>query len=280
MPPLVLPKIMVRILNHNAWRLLATGLILFAFSVAARAQTEGFDATLSTPIVIDTNTGDLVASENAQLSYGDWLVSADEIRLNRQTNRAIATGNVIFTRYDIRLVADLLDYSLNDQQARVENFRVGNGKYFVSGSLLVGNPNNFKFENINFHPGEPGTYLFKARANEIAIVDQKEIQGKRISFKLGVVPFFIIPNVSQPIDAERNIFKANLDYSGHIGGAIGGEARVPVNSNFRAGANLALTTQRGILAGPAFEYNFGENENTSSGSFTSGFIDDSLKEIA
>ena len=270
---------MARILNHNAWHLVATGLFLSAFCVAVRAQSEGFDATLSTPIVIDTNTGDLVASENAQLSYGDWLISADEIRLNRQTNRAIATGNVIFTRYDIRLVADLLDYSLDDQQARAENFRVGNGKYFVSGSLLVGNPNNFKFENINFHPGEPGTYLFKARANEIAIVDQKEIQGRRISFKLGVVPFFIIPNVSQPIDAERNIFKANLDYSGHIGGAIGGEARVPINSNFRAGGNLALTTKRGILAGPAFEYNFGENENTSFGSFTSGFIDDSLEEI-
>jgi len=270
---------MARILNHTVWRLVAASLLAAAISTGARSQDEGFDATLSTPIVIDTNTGDLVASENAQLSYGDWLVSADEIRLNRQTNRAVATGNVVFTRYDIRLVADLLDYSLNDQQARVENFRVGNGTYFVSGSLLVGNPNNFRFENINFHPGEPGTYLFKARANEIAIIDQSEIRGERISFKLGVVPFFIIPNVSQPIDAERNIFKANLDYSGHIGGAIGGEARVPINSNFRAGANLALTTKRGILAGPAFEYNFGENENTSSGAFTSGYIDDSLMEI-
>jgi lipopolysaccharide assembly outer membrane protein LptD (OstA) len=76
------------------------------------AQEEEFEATLSTPVVIDTNTGDLVASENAQLTYGDWLVSADEIRLNRQTNRAIATGNVVFTRGDIRLVADLLDYQV------------------------------------------------------------------------------------------------------------------------------------------------------------------------
>lgn len=271
---------MVRILNFLTWRVIATSIYLIGLPVSTFCQDEGFDATLSTPIVIDTQTGDLVASENAQLSYGDWLVSADEIRLNRQTNRAIATGNVVFTRFDIRLVADLLDYSLNDQQARVENFRVGNGKYFVSGSLLEGNPNNFKFQDINFHPGEPGTYLFKAKADEIAIIDQREIQGKRISFKLGLVPFFIIPNVSQPIDAERNIFKADLDYSGHIGGAIGGEARVPINSNFRAGANLTLTTKRGILVGPAFEYNFGEDENTAFGSFTSGYIDDSLREIA
>ncbi|HCR30202.1 MAG TPA: hypothetical protein DIV79_09325, partial [Opitutae bacterium] len=243
------------------------------------SQDEEFEATLSTPVVIDTNTGDLVATENAQLTYGDWLVSADEIRLNRQTNRAIATGNVVFTRGDIRLVADLLDYQVDEQRARIENFRVGNGKYFVSGALLEGNPDNFRFTDIDFHPGEPGTYLFKARADELALIDQNEIQGERLSFKLGVVPFFIIPSISQPIDAERNIFKANLDYSGHIGGTIGSEARVPLNSNFRAGANLVLTTKRGVLAGPAFEYDFGDEENPTFGSFTSGYIDDAASEI-
>ncbi len=261
---------------HRLWAITSTLLCLAALSYS---QEEEFEATLSTPVVIDTNTGDLVATDNAQLTYGDWLVSADEIRLNQQTNRAIATGKVVFTRGDIRLVADLLDYQVDEQRARIENFRVGNGKYFVSGAVLEGNPDNFRFTDIDFHPGEPGTYLFKARADQLALIDQNEIQGERLSFKLGVVPFFIIPSISQPIDAERNIFKANLDYSGHIGGAIGGEARVPLNSNFRVGANLVLTTKRGILAGPAFEYDFGDQENPTFGSFTSGYIDDDASEI-
>ncbi len=279
MRPLELHENMARFPNLPLSRFSIACIAFLSVLFQSRSQDQGFEATLSTPVTFDTNTGDLVATENASLTYGDWLVSADEIRLNRQTNRALAIGNVVFTRGDIRLVADSLDYRLQEQQARIENFRVGNGKYFVSGSLLEGNPDDFRFRDIIFHPGEPGTYLFKARANEIALIDQNEIQGERLSFKLGVVPFFIIPNVSQPIDAERNIFKANLDYSGHIGGAIGGEVRVPINSNFRAGANLAITTQRGILAGPAFEYNFGEDDYTSFGSFTSGYIDDSAKEI-
>ena len=72
---------------HRLWAITSTLLCLAALSYS---QEEEFEATLSTPVVIDTNTGDLVATDNAQLTYGDWLVSADEIRLNQQTNRAIA----------------------------------------------------------------------------------------------------------------------------------------------------------------------------------------------
>lgn len=270
---------MARISIQTIGRALAASLLLWGLVPSSLSQEKAIEASLSTPSSYDFKTGELIATINPRLSYGNWLISADEIRLNQKAGRAIATGNVVFTRGDIRLVGDTLDYQLKENIARIENFRVGNGKYYVSGDLLEGNPDNFRFQEINFHPGEPGTYLFKARANEIAIVNQNEIKGKRLSFKLGMIPFFIIPNVSQPIDAERNLFKADLDYSGHIGGSIGGEIRVPINSHLRAGANLALTTKRGILAGPAFEYDFSENEKTSFGSFTSGFIDDDAGQI-
>ena len=35
-----------------------------------------------------------------------------------------------------------------------------------------------------------------------------------------------------------------------------------------------MLTGAGILAGPAFEYDFGDQENPTFGSFTSGYIDD------
>ncbi|MFL3657975.1 MAG: LPS-assembly protein LptD [Opitutales bacterium] len=265
---------MATILIQTISRALATSLFLCGLLPSAYAQQNAIGASLSTPFSYDTETGELIATVNAQLTYGDWLLTANEIRFNQKAGRALASGNVVFTRGDIRLVADSLDYYLKDNNALIENFRVGNGKYYVSGRSLQGNPDDFRFQDINFHPGEPGTYLFKARADEIAIVNQNEIQGKRLSFKLGLIPFFIIPNVSQPIDGERNLFKVDLDYSGHIGGSISNEIRIPISSHLRAGANITLTTKRGILAGPAFEYDFGEGENTSSGGVTSGFIND------
>ena len=100
---------MVRITFHSIRRHLAACFSLCVIASSLPAQEDTFEATLSTPFTFDSNTGELIANVNAQLTYGDWLLSADEIRLNQKTSRAIATGNVVFTRGDIRLVADKLD---------------------------------------------------------------------------------------------------------------------------------------------------------------------------
>ncbi len=244
---------------------------LAALAASARAQEIDF---VNGDLTYDLKTGEAIATDGAQLRYGEWLLSADTIRFNQETGEAHATGKVVFSRADLRLTADSLNYDPSVPFARAENFRAGNGIYYIDGSVLEGNPDNFRFESINFHPGEPGTFLFKARAGELAIVDQNEIRGKRLFFKVGAVPFLLIPNITQPLDAETNLFKPTLDYSGHIGALIGAEALAPVTDNIRLGGNLALTSKRGVLIGPAASYSF-ENENSATnGSFISGYIND------
>lgn len=245
---------------------------LLALATSLRAQE--IELIPSGPVVYDQNTGEVVASEGAQILYGEWLLSADTIRFNQETGEATASGKVVFTRADLRLTAESLNYKPSEQFVRTQKFRAGNGLYYVDGAVLEGNPDNFRFEEINFHPGEPGTFLFVARAGELAIVDQNEIRGKRLFFKVGAVPFLLIPNITQPLDAETNLFKPTLDYSGHIGALIGAEALVPVTDHIRLGGNLALSSKRGILAGPAASYSF-ENQNyTTDGSLISGYIND------
>ncbi|MBD5778169.1 LPS-assembly protein LptD [Pelagicoccus sp. NFK12] len=241
-------------------------------AVSLRAQE--MELIPSGPLTYDQKTGEVVATEGAQIQYGEWLLSAETIRFNQQTGEAAATGDVVFSRSDLRLVADSLDYKPKEQFARARNFRAGNGLYYVDGSLLEGNPDNFRFEDINFYPGEPGTFLFIARAGELAIVDQNEIRGKRLFFKVGAVPFLLIPNITQPLDAETNLFKPTLDYSGHIGALVGAEALVPVTDHVRLGGNVALSSKRGILAGPAASYAFDTPGSTTNGSLISGYIKD------
>lgn len=228
----------------------------------------------SGPVSLDESTGEVVATEGAQIVYGEWLLSAETIRFNQQTGAAEASGNVVFSRQDLRLIAETLEYRPQDQFARIENFRAGNGRAYVDGSLLEGNPDNFRFTDVNFYPGEPGTFLFVARAGELSLVDQSEIRGKRLFFKVGPVPFLLIPNITQPLDAETNLFKPTLDYSGHIGGSIGAEALVPVSNNIRLGGKLAISSKRGFLAGPAGRYSFEGDDSYATGSFISGYIDD------
>ncbi len=259
---------LLRKLPHLA--LAATTLLALATSL--RAQE--IELIPSGPVVYDQNTGEVVASDGAQILYGEWLLSADTIRFNQETAEATASGKVVFSRADLRLTAESLNYKPSDQFVRAQNFRAGNGLYYVDGAILEGNPDNFRFEEINFHPGEPGTFLFVARAGELAIVDQNEIRGKRLFFKVGAVPFLLIPNITQPLDAETNLFKPTLDYSGHIGALIGAEALAPVTDHIRLGGNLALSSKRGILAGPAASYSFENESYTTDGSLISGYIND------
>ncbi len=262
---------MIELFRHLP-RLAAAATTLAALATSLPAQE--MELIPSGPLTYDQETGEVVATDGAQIQYGEWLLSADTIRFNQKSGEASAKGNVVFSRSDLRLVADSLNYKPKEQFARAANFRAGNGLYYVDGSLLEGNPDNFRFEDINFYPGEPGTFLFIARAGELAIVDQNEIRGKRLFFKVGAVPFLLIPNITQPLDAETNLFKPNLDYSGHIGALVGTEALVPVTDHIRLGGNVALSSDRGLLVGPAASYAFENEAYTTSGALISGYIND------
>lgn len=251
-------------------------LVLCGFSLGAQPSPElpEFELIPSGPVSIDERSGEVVATQGAQILYDDWILTADTIRFNQQTGEAHATGNVVFSRADLRLIADSLLYRPAEPFARVERFRAGNGRIYVDGSLLQGNPDNFQFQDINFYPGEPGTFLFIARAGELALEDGNVVRGKRLFFKVGAVPFLLIPNITQPLDAETNLFKPTLDYSGHIGAAIGAEALLPVGNDLRLGGNVTLASKRGVLVGPAATYGRADEDRSFKGSFISGFIED------
>lgn len=249
-------------------------ILLASILASTHLRSQEIELIPNGDVTYDEASGEVVAVDGAQIVYGEWLLTAQTIRFNQETGDAAAKGKVVFSRADMRLTADSLTYRPAQQFARAENFRVGNGLYYVDGAILEGNPDNFRFEEINFYPGEPGTFLFVARAGELALIDQSEIRGKRLFFKVGAVPFLLIPNITQPLDAETNIFKPTLDYSGHIGAVIGAEALIPVTDHVRLGGNIALTSKRGILAGPAAGYRFENNAYATNGSFISGYIND------
>ncbi|MEM9159949.1 MAG: LPS assembly protein LptD [Verrucomicrobiota bacterium] len=256
---------------------IAVAAIFAAATAFAQSDTQGVEFKFGSQGLteVDFATGETI-SRNGLGNYGDWLIKADLIRYNKNAGTVVAVGNVILTRQNIRLIADQVDLKIAESFARIENFRVGNGQGFVEGSLLEGDPNNFAFENAQFHPGEPGTFLFKAKAERIALIDQKEFELDGVGFRLGAVPFPPLPNINYPVDAETNLFDLDLDYSGHIGAVIGTELQLPVSEGLRAGVNLALTTERGILFGPTADYLYESDDYSSRGSLKTGFIDDSL----
>lgn len=247
-----------------------------AASLAQETEDGDFELIANGPVTYDTETNETVASDGASMRYGPYLLTADTIRFSNESGAAKAIGNVVFTRDDIRLIANTVHYDPQREFASIENFRAGNGRHYVEGELLEGNPDDFSFNGVNFLPGEPGTFLFKAKADQITILNRNEIKGKKLAFNLGNLPFFILPNITQPIDADTNIFDISADYSGHLGAAIGGEFRLPTSGNLRLGANILPTTKRGILFGPTAQYDWGDADSGTYGKglLSTGYIDD------
>ncbi|MCH6256751.1 LPS assembly protein LptD [Puniceicoccaceae bacterium K14] len=262
-------------ITRVSFRLFLASLAIWALkTVYSQDAEESFEVEFNGTVAFDEQTKETVAEDGGTIRYGEYLLKADSIRLSNETGEAKTSGNVVFTRGPIRLVADGVTYNPSKQFARIENFKAGNGQFYVQGALLEGNPDDFSFTDVRFLPGEPGTFLFKAKASEIGLVDQNEVVGRKIAFNLGALPFLLLPSVNQPIDAETNLFSVDVDYSGNIGGSIGGEFRFPWSDNIQLGANILPTTKRGVLFGPIVHYNREDNGYYTEGTLGTGYIDD------
>ena len=84
--------------------------------------------------VLDTSLGaggDRVYRGNAVFRSGNLLVTADELRYAGATETVVATGRVIFTRGETRLLADRLEYRRTDGWFSAVNIRLGLPPYFA-----------------------------------------------------------------------------------------------------------------------------------------------------
>jgi len=104
--------------------------LLSALPLPGQDQEVAFE--LEGELEVDLKTGETVARQGARLTYGPWLLAADEIRYNEKTGEAEAISNVVLTRQGLRLVADRVIYRPLEPFAHIENFRAGNGEVINS----------------------------------------------------------------------------------------------------------------------------------------------------
>src|SRR5579862_1511946 len=104
-------------------------LLLFSATLRAAPIVPELSGQAST---YDLNTQENVISGNAKLVYGDAVLTADEIRVNRSTLIAAATGQVALTHGTQRLLADHLTYRLADGFFQLEHVRLGEYPVYIS----------------------------------------------------------------------------------------------------------------------------------------------------
>ncbi len=227
---------------------------------------------------VDLETQEMVYSGDARAEYRDAVFMADEIRWHRASNRAIAKGNAVLQRGDLRLLAEKIVYHMADASYQVENVRLGRDPIYFSGESLTGNETVLEFENAVLSFGEPGFWTPTLRARRIVYEpesDRIKTTGGRLG--LGKFQFLPAPSMAIPLDGPDLI---EIDVDGGASNRLGLFARVaatvPIGEVWRAGADLGIFTNRGVMAGPAFGYDWESPRGGSAhGRFTSGYIRDS-----
>ncbi len=258
-------------MNHiTTIRLIITS---FLFAPALLAQPE-----LSTgpgqPIEYDDNRGALVATGDAQLRDGPFLVRAEEIGFYQQEQRVEATGNVELTRSGVRLLTDDVEYGIEAKAFSGTAFKAGRYPLFLEGERFEGDHEQITFYDSTAYFGEPADFGFSMKADSITIREPNQVSARDAIFRLGNIPFLKLPQYSQRAGDFPVRYDGRAGYRGNLGAYLANEFTVLVAPHTFVGANLDGYTKRGVLIGPAFNYERDQGNEWLKSRFSAGYIHD------
>ena len=255
---------------------LALGMAGFAAAQSPHAPT--VPSIVGDELNIDLETKEAIYTGNARATYANSIFEADEIRWHQGTNTAIATGDALLQRDGLRLLAQKLTYNIATETYEVDQVRLGRDPYYFSATQLTGNEETLVFNDAMLSFGEPGFWTPTLKAQTLTYSPATEsIKASGARIGLGAFQFLPVPSISLPLTGP-DLFEITVDggASSRLGLFARVGATVPISEHWRAGADIGIFTNRGVMAGPAFGYEWQNPDGSSAyGRFTSGYIRDS-----
>ncbi|MDB6127630.1 MAG: Organic solvent tolerance protein [Verrucomicrobia bacterium] len=228
----------------------------------------------------DANTNEIVGVGNAQLAYGDLLLTADSLRYNTATRVVVATGHATFTKGGRRLLADSLTYHLDDNTYTVEDLRMGEYPLYITGSSATGDKTTLTINDARAMVHEPGPFVPTLHATRIFYTPGQRLRAEGANLGVGeirpVVFGLFQQNLREPLISYVSLtggYRASLGVIAELG------FHLPVTPHFRLGADLGVYTNRGLMFGPSGSYENHEDGADYKGFFKSGFIRDHGKRL-
>ena len=223
----------------------------------------------------DDRTKEAVFPVNAQLKYGDMLLTADNIRFNTEDRVAVARGHAILTQGARRLLADVITLRMNEGTYTVENLRMGEYPLNVTGASATGDRHTLTINQAEATFNEPGPFVPTLHADQLVYSPGAKLQAEGASAGIGgvrpVMFSLFQQNLKEPLFSYVSL---TAGYRASLGAYLESGLHLPVADGFRLGADLGIYTARGVMFGPAASYGNSEGDNTYQGYIRSGFISD------
>ncbi len=244
---------------------------LFLAATLARSQ----ELVLTSDVAdIDGRTNERVLRGNARVTDGVTLITADEIRYNDATDTITANGHAVFTRRDIRLLADKLILQRKAQTFTAERVRFGVHPYYAEGESASGSLAEITLNRATVTYGEPGPWQPTFRADKIIYAPGQRLRTENAQAGIGHAQPLPFPRLQQNLKEPYVSFATlNGGYRSSLGVFAEAGLHLPTAAGIRLGGELGLYSARGVMFGPSGSYG-NRTDADLRGYFRTGYIND------
>jgi LPS-assembly protein len=200
----------------------------------------------------------VVARHNALLETSTFRLEAQEIKLNKNTGHAEASGEVKLTQKALRVLARKASYDAEKKAVSAEFVRMGKPPLYLEGRSLTGNATLAKITDGTLYFNEPDPYGLNIHANSVLYDPQsQDITLQGATFRIGQVPFMYLPSFTQKrTDKPPVSVQSRFGYRSDLGAYAQTTTFWTQNPVIQPGMLLDFYTKSGVLAGPALKYQY------------------------
>jgi len=205
--------------------------------------------------------GDTVTGTNGVcVKYGETVLMADTVSVNRQTGETVANGHVRIEEGDQIWVGEHIRYNFKTHQMQSEEFRTGKPPVFAQGRQLQGDITNktYNARHALVTTDDVSDPAIRIRASRIKIVPGKYIEMWNAVLFMDGVPTFYFPYYRRNLGMHANNFNFTPGYRTAYGPFLLNTYTWYLGDALDGKIHLDYREKRGVGAGPDLKLHLGQ----------------------
>jgi LPS-assembly protein len=252
-------------------------ILVFLLSFNCLLQANLPELSSINPIQFDEASQKLVAKGDALFQMDDLKIKADSIIYYKNYALLDASGNINLASQNHRLLADSFLYNAEAESFSLNFIKYGYWPYYIAAKSGGGSLEKINFNDVDFYIGEPKTFSPNLRAKTFRLENTLNDQIatlEKVQLRIGQIPIFYIPKIKYNLNRNAFSVSAKVGNSGEFGTYLETFSSLSLDECIKVGATVNLYSSRGILYGPAIQYNHIGPNLSIQGAFDSGIIHD------
>jgi lipopolysaccharide assembly outer membrane protein LptD (OstA) len=214
------------------------------------------------PAGIVDMVGDLVTGTNGiYVRYGDAVLMADTVSVDRQSGDAVADGHVRIEQQGGQIwIGDHIAYNFKTHQMSGEQFRMGNPPVFAAGKELQGDTTNktYTARHVFMTSDDVSDPAIRIRASRVRIVPGKYIEMWNAVLFVDGVPLFYFPYYHRNIGPHADNWNFFAGYRSTYGAFLLTDYTWWLNDTVDGKFHFDYRSRRGPGIGPDFNLHLGQ----------------------